>query len=135
VRDNIFIIIISSNRMHKHCSGRHKNIMEYITHGLDEVIFKDASQPSDWRRSSSNDPRCRSCVRPIGARRIVGGRRASPSRAHQGVLLHVHTSGRHRVCPLGATVVRLGEPPPRVPRKSPPSLLTSGTAAVARLGG
>jgi hypothetical protein len=24
--------------MHKNCCGRHKNIMECITHGLDEVV-------------------------------------------------------------------------------------------------
>jgi hypothetical protein len=39
-----------------------------------------------------DDPRCRSDVRLVEARRIVGGMRASPSYAHQGVPLPVHAS-------------------------------------------
>jgi hypothetical protein len=73
---------------------------------------EDAPKLPDWRRSSSDDPRRRSNVRLVGARRIVGARRASLSCAHHGVPLPVHASGcrRHHV-PQGAAATR----PPREP--------------------
>jgi hypothetical protein len=37
--DNIFIIMKSSNGMHKNCSGRHKNIIGCITHGSDDIVI------------------------------------------------------------------------------------------------
>jgi hypothetical protein len=43
-RDDIFIIIKSSNGMHKNCSGWYKNIMECITHGSDETVGEGCSK-------------------------------------------------------------------------------------------
>jgi hypothetical protein len=45
---------------------------------------EDVPKPSDRRTSSFDHPRCRGGGRLIGARGIVGGRRASPLRTHQG---------------------------------------------------
>jgi hypothetical protein len=70
--------------------------------------LENATKPPDWRRSSSDDPRCHNGIQLVGARRIVGGRRASSSHAHQGVPLLRHVSGQR--CRS-----RLSRPPPRAP--------------------
>jgi hypothetical protein len=55
---------------------------------------EDAPKPLDRRRSSLDDPHYRSGVRLFGARRIVGGRRASMLCIDQGGATVVHASGR-----------------------------------------
>jgi hypothetical protein len=86
--------------------------MEYITHGSDEDVIEGCPKAAGLEESSSNDARYRSGVRLVGAQRIVGGRRALPSHAHQGVPLLVHASGRHHSS-------RLLRPSPRSPLGSP----------------
>lgn len=78
-------------------------------------MLEDAPKPPDRRRSSLDDPRCRSDVRLVEARRIVGGRRASPSCAHQGG---------------AAARARLWPPPPLAPPEATVAAArTLGTAA------
>jgi hypothetical protein len=88
-------------------------------------MLEDAPKPPDRRRSSLDDPRCRSDVRLVEARRIVGEVGGPRHHAHiRGVPLPVHASGRRRLSRLlrPPSLQRVPwEPPPRVPRKPPPS--------------
>jgi hypothetical protein len=91
-------------------------------------LEEDATKPPNQRRSSSDDPRCRSGVRLIRARKIVGGRRVSSSRIDQGGATVVHASGRRWHS-------RIPRSPPSLPPKRAPQPRTSlGITATACLG-
>ena len=79
--------------------------MEFITHGSDEVV--GGGCPKTARLEEVVVERSTLSQRRLtrGARRIVGGRRTLPSRAHQGLPLPMHVSTRHRHS-------RLPRPPP-----------------------
>jgi hypothetical protein len=71
---------------------------------------EDALKPSNRRSSSLDDSLCRIGVWFVRARWIVGVRRASSSRAHQGVPLPAHSFGRRRRArPLWASATRVVE--------------------------